>query len=194
MRSDNAIRIFLLTILTYAWFLSLPALSSERVIRFKSVSTVERLSPVSVQTYELNEIRLLREEENRQINCLAKNIYFEARDQPLRGKIAVALVTFNRTADPKYPKDICKVVYQRWRNTCQFSWVCQKHKITEPEVWKNIWILSKQLYINKPYDFTNGSLFYHADYVNPNWNFLKLERVAKIGNHIFYRCINKNRC
>jgi spore germination cell wall hydrolase CwlJ-like protein len=26
-------------------------------------------------------------------------------------------------------------------------------------------------------------LYYHADYVNPNW---KLKRIAKIGTHIFY--------
>jgi len=29
-----------------------------------------------------------------------------------------------------------------------------------------------------------GALFYHADYVNPQW---KKVRVAKIGRHIFYR-------
>ena len=33
-------------------------------------------------------------------------------------------------------------------------------------------------------DPTNGALFYHADYVNPNWSFAKKE--ITIGRHIFY--------
>lgn len=36
------------------------------------------------------------------------------------------------------------------------------------------------------YDITNGSLFYHAEYVNPNWADNKNKSVV-IGQHIFYR-------
>lgn len=195
MRSDNAIRIFLLTILTYAWIIFSPsAFSLERVVRLKSVSTFEYMQPAPIQTYELDEVRLLKREEDRQINCLAKNIYFEARNQPLQGQIAVALVTFNRAKSGVYPNNICDVVYQKRKGVCQFTWVCYNHKITETDTWKDIWLLSRQLYINKPYDFTNGARFYHADYVQPNWNFLKLERVAMIGDHIFYRCIKTYSC
>jgi spore germination cell wall hydrolase CwlJ-like protein len=32
-------------------------------------------------------------------------------------------------------------------------------------------------------DGVKNALYYHADYVNPNW---KYQKVAKIGNHIFY--------
>jgi spore germination cell wall hydrolase CwlJ-like protein len=28
------------------------------------------------------------------------------------------------------------------------------------------------------------AMYYHADYVNPNW---RREKIAKIGRHIFYR-------
>jgi hypothetical protein len=66
--------------------------------------------------------------------CFAKNIYFEAGNQPLAGKVAVAHVVFNRMEHSSYPQDICGVVYQaRWRENwkgeqvpirhqCQFSW------------------------------------------------------------------------
>ena len=38
-------------------------------------------------------------DENGEVVCLAKNIYFEAGNQPLAGKVAVAQVVFNRMED-----------------------------------------------------------------------------------------------
>ena len=75
-------------------------------------------------------------DENGEAVCLAKNIYFEAGNQPLAGKVAVAQVVLNRMEHSAYPKDICGVGYQaKWkenwkgnmmpvRNQCQFSWYC----------------------------------------------------------------------
>jgi hypothetical protein len=40
---------------------------------------------------------------NTEINCLALNIYWEARSEPKKGQIAVAQVTVNRVNHPKYP-------------------------------------------------------------------------------------------
>ena len=69
--------------------------------------------------------------------CLALNIYFEARNQPTSGQIAVAEVTLNRVASRNYPNTVCGVVHQgpisSWwkkkhnkivpvRNRCQFSY------------------------------------------------------------------------
>ena len=72
--------------------------------------------------------------ENRakQVECLAKNIYFEARNEPFAGQLAVALVTLNRVYDDTFPNTVCDVVYQGIhtndgfpkRNRCQFSWYC----------------------------------------------------------------------
>ena len=49
---------------------------------------------------------------NNEIYCMAQNIYFEAGNQPLAGKVAVAQVVINRTEHVNYPADICDVVYQ----------------------------------------------------------------------------------
>jgi spore germination cell wall hydrolase CwlJ-like protein len=51
--------------------------------------------------------------------------------------------------------------------------------------------LTLQFYMNQDNmeDPTMGALFYHADYVNPNWKNLK--PVTKIGRHIFYEERNK---
>ena len=46
------------------------------------------------------------------IMCLALNIYYEARSEPLAGKIAVSEVVLNRVADTRYPNTICEVVYE----------------------------------------------------------------------------------
>jgi len=47
------------------------------------------------------------------IECLARNIYFEAGSEPLEGKVAVGVVTLNRMRDPRYPSSICGVVNQK---------------------------------------------------------------------------------
>lgn len=47
------------------------------------------------------------------LECLAKNIYFESRNQPWVGKLAVAQVTLNRVADSRFPDSICDVVKQQ---------------------------------------------------------------------------------
>ena len=49
-------------------------------------------------------------DENGDAICLAKNIYFEAGNQPLAGKVAVAQVVFNRMEHASYPDNVCGVI------------------------------------------------------------------------------------
>ena len=123
-----------------------------------------------------------------QIDCLADNIYHEAGYEPDQGKVAVALVTMNRVQDPRYPKDICSVVKQKVNYTCQFTWFCQdKYTNRQKTAYEESRDIALHVYANyeKIKDFTNGALFYHADYVNPHWR--GLERTTVIGRHIFYK-------
>ena len=63
----------------------------------------------------------------RDLDCLALNIYWEARSESLLGQLAVAAVTLNRVAAPAFPDSVCEVVFQgeeRGRHLCQFSWRC----------------------------------------------------------------------
>lgn len=129
----------------------------------------------------------LTKDAQRQVDCLAQNIYHEAGYEPEKGKIAVALVTMNRTQDERFPKDICSVVKQKVKSTCQFSWFCEgKKAIANNFVYGQAREVALFVYANyeKMYDFTQGSLYYHADYVNPRW---KLEKTTTIGRHIFYK-------
>jgi N-acetylmuramoyl-L-alanine amidase len=130
----------------------------------------------------------LTKDAKKQIDCLADNIYHEAGYEPDQGKVAVALVTMNRVQDPRYPKDICSVVKQKVNYTCQFTWFCQdKYTNRQKTAYEESRDIALHVYANyeKIKDFTNGALFYHADYVNPHWR--GLERTTVIGRHIFYK-------
>ena len=130
----------------------------------------------------------LTRDAKKQVDCLADNIYHEAGYEPDQGKVAVALVTLNRVQDPRYPKDICSVVKQKVNYTCQFTWFCQdKYTNRQKTAYEQSRDVALHVYANyeKIKDFTNGALFYHADYVNPHWR--GLERTTVIGRHIFYK-------
>jgi spore germination cell wall hydrolase CwlJ-like protein len=131
-----------------------------------------------------------------ELRCLAENIYFEARNEPVEGMLAVAFVTMNRVESPNYPNTICGVVKQKIRTTCQFSWYCEStpHHISTNRlltsdtnrVYNEILKLSIMFYANyeNMNDLTKGALFYHADYVNPRWR--NVQKTTQIGRHIFY--------
>jgi spore germination cell wall hydrolase CwlJ-like protein len=128
----------------------------------------------------------------KQVTCLAENIYFEAAREPLDGQKAVAFVTFNRVMSG-YGDDICSVVRQKTGQVCQFSWYCERVAlekrltIKQTSLYNEIQELATHLYINreKVEDVTEGATYYHADYVNPGWK--RLQKVKQIGRHIFYR-------
>lgn len=128
----------------------------------------------------------LTKETQKQIDCLAENIYHEAGYEPREGKEAVALVTLNRMQDPRFPKDICGVVKQKTTSVCQFSWFCQHVYVKNKDVYEEARNTAVYVYANYENlkDITKGALYYHADYVNPRW---KLEKTTVIGRHIFYK-------
>lgn len=127
----------------------------------------------------------------RQLSCLARNIYYEAGSEPFEGKVAVAQVTLNRMESGKFPDDVCQVIYQKnvfyEKVVCQFSWYCDREAMVRPihkgNYDESMEAAKKVLLEGFRLPSIKDALFYHADYVNPGW---KKERVAKIGRHIFY--------
>jgi spore germination cell wall hydrolase CwlJ-like protein len=125
------------------------------------------------------------------LSCLALNIYKEAGHEPFEGKVAVAQVTLNRTKHPDFPNTVCDVVYQKnsfmGKIVCQFSWYCDSAHRLRPvnkQAYEESYKVAKMVYLE---DFrlesVRSALYYHADYVNPNWG---KKKVTKIGAHIFY--------
>lgn len=126
----------------------------------------------------------------RTLKCLALNIYWEARSEPIAGQVAVAAVTLNRVENKRFPNDICKVVRQGGeirRHRCQFSWWCdgKKDDPLEAEAWRRANTLARLTAAGVIDDPTGGAMWYHADYVDPYWADAK-KQVTKIGKHIFY--------
>ena len=129
----------------------------------------------------------------RQLDCLARNIYHEAANEPFEGKVAVAQVTINRSQHSSWPKDICAVVYQKnvfmEKVVCQFSWYCEGHGKAKPirsrEHYDESYKVAKKVLLEGfRLDVLKDAYYYHADYVNPRWN---KEKIGKIGAHIFYK-------
>ena len=116
------------------------------------------------------------------VECLAKNIYHEARGEGLAGKIAVAQVTINRVESRQFQNTICGVVYA----PSQFSWTLDKRKrVRDQKSWQASVSIARAVLtqaVRLP-DFP--ALYFHTPQVNPKWNRNKTV-VARIGNHIFY--------
>jgi spore germination cell wall hydrolase CwlJ-like protein len=126
-----------------------------------------------------------------QLDCLARNIYYEAGYEPFEGKVAVAQVTINRAESGDFPSDICQVVYQKnivyERVLCQFSWYCDKASFKKPMngpvYYESMEVAKKVLLEGFRLPSIKNALYFHGDYVNPKWG---KKPVAKIGRHIFY--------
>ena len=108
-------------------------------------------------------------DQRRALLCLTQAVYYEAGNEPVEGRRAVAQVVLNRMRHPAFPKSICGVVYQgAGSGTCPFTVVCAG---------------ALGGYVEKS---VGEATHYHADYVAPRWAPL-LAKVAAIGQHIFYR-------
>ena len=152
------------------------------VVQSQEVQAQERLQAISM--------------EDRQ--CLAKNIYFEARSESIAGQVAVAWVTLNRMESDRFPNSVCGVVYQARkdsagnprRNQCQFSWYCdgKSDRIRNQREWEDVKLITDVVLID--WARANASpvenaTFYHADYVDPYWADSFTE-IATVDSHIFY--------
>lgn len=135
--------------------------------------------------------------DTQQKNCLAANIYFEARGESLQGQKAVAAVTLNRVKSKKYPKTVCAVVTQK----SQFSWVQQQPKhvvqkalngvapsqkplevLAYQEAQKLAYIMIKA----KEQVLPEQALWYHTTQINPAWN-KQMIKIQVVGSHVFYK-------
>ncbi len=126
------------------------------------------------------------------LTCLARNIYFEARGEPMAGQYAVAEVTMNRVASQRFPGTVCAVVHEaRWdrirkRYVGAFSWT-ELDSVPRPKEvpWELATLVAVATYDNEEASKVPGALFYHADRIAPRWSRTK-KLVAQIGAHKFY--------
>lgn len=149
----------------------------------------------------------------RDVECLARNIFYEAGSEPEEGKVAVGMVTINRVKDGRFAGSICSVVNQRTTvvreyevktskvgnagtrmvahiPVCQFSWTCgaTKKPQSSDDRWEESQQVAEALVAGQYLEYQgkySGALYFHAVSVRPSWARQK-SRVNKIGGHIFY--------
>ena len=117
------------------------------------------------------------------LDCLTKNVYYEAGVEDRKGKFAVAHVTVNRLKTGYWGDSVCKVVHAR----AQFSWTLQKKlPKPDPQLWAESREVAHKVLTGYRVKGLRHSLFYHATYIrNPKWVDPK-QAAGQIGNHIFY--------
>lgn len=146
---------------------------------------VGSLAAAMLQVFADRDERARREREfhAQSLACLARNVYFEARGEPLAGQYAVAEVTMNRRGWGPFRKTVCAVVYEPGA----FSWTGFR-RLPEPsgKAWEMARKVAETVYWQKHTPVLPGVRYYHATYVRPDWA-KERERVARIGRHIFYR-------
>jgi len=129
-----------------------------------------------------------------EIDCLALNIYHEARGESHTGQIAVAYVTMNRVVSGRYPNNVCDVIWQ----SKQFSWTHdgRSDRPTNERSWQRSLSIATYIYTNYfrfmritkgATDITRGALYYYAPKkVSPSWA-RRMVATAEIGRHIFLK-------
>ncbi len=139
------------------------------------------LTTITLGTASVNS-PLLQSAKQSDIDCLARNIYHEARGEPLNGQIAVAQVTVNRVESGEFQSSICRAVYA----SRQFSWTNTKpKKIKDIKAWEASVAVATAVLTKSVHLPNFKALYFHTKQVKPSWN--RNKRVlAVIGNHIFY--------
>lgn len=157
---------------------------------------LERQAAIVAEEAEIALQRALDTVDPVHLRCMATNIYWEAAAEPYMGKVAVARVVVNRI-NWGFGNNPCKVVYQAKyvpdtdnpatkKKVCQFSWVCEGKRTPERngKYQQAEEIAAQVLALNMWKNEVPGNvLFFHANTVNPGWNYRK---VMEIGNHVFY--------
>ncbi len=139
--------------------------------------------------------------------CLALALYHEARGEPLVGQIAVAATILNRVASRAYPDSICGVVFEGALKPtgCQFTFACDRRSdwprnlpiyVRMHRLAGQILAVSRgetsgipearQALIRATLHRFVLSTHYHRHDVYPAWS-RRMGRIARIGNHVFFR-------
>jgi spore germination cell wall hydrolase CwlJ-like protein len=124
--------------------------------------------------------------------CISLNVYFEARNQPEEGQLAVAYVTLNRSK--KSGKSVCNTVVE----PKQFSWATGRFLKdngfwlradsfpVELDAWIKARRIARMAMARLSPDPTHGATHYHERRLHPVWA-TRMQKVVIIAQHVFYK-------
>jgi spore germination cell wall hydrolase CwlJ-like protein len=125
---------------------------------------------------------------NRDLDCMAAAIYYEARGESAAGQAAVAQVVLNRVRNPTFPKTVCGVVYQGvGRKGCQFSFACHRPSgRPEGAAWAKAKVVAARALAGHVMSGIGSATYFHLASLGPIWGDAMIQ-TAQVGQHIFYR-------
>lgn len=117
------------------------------------------------------------------VTCLAKVVHHEAGNQPRSGQVAVAQTLINRmNAGSRFGNSICEVANQKGQYFKTASYRPRKD-----ERWDEAVDVARDTLNGEEAQVVPGAMFFRASYSPQNTFFRSLERVAAVGDHVFYR-------
>jgi len=121
-----------------------------------------------------------------QTHCLTEAVYYEARDEPIRGQVAVAWVVLNRVTDNGTTAcaEIRKPFQFSYRNTN----IQNKDKNRQAIAWDAISVVVEGVLAGRVADPTKGArCFYNPSLASPGWSASWMPK-QRIGSHLFVHC------
>jgi spore germination cell wall hydrolase CwlJ-like protein len=121
---------------------------------------------------------------------LARTLYYEAGNQPLQGKIAVASVIWNRSEGN--PKNFKSVIFSKKQFSC-WNHNAKRPKIVDNESYSDCKEIAISMCLGKfvvPYNL-EGVNSYHEKRVSPSWGKYKWLAI-RIDDHLFYKIPEKS--
>jgi spore germination cell wall hydrolase CwlJ-like protein len=151
-----------------------------------------------VKHIPIPKIVIIPQVNEQELECMARNIYHEARGEPIEGQIAVARVVLNRIYKG-FGKTPCSVINQSHyvkvpdenglttlKKVCQFHWVCDEVTTNKNSIaYKRAYKIAYDVLTKNKYEdiLPKNILFFHATYIEPVGTY---KQKIVIGNHLFY--------
>lgn len=175
--------------------------SSTKVLGYMLALALVSIGIITATQYKLASLRQLSNgpekyvtaaEKTKQLDCMTRNIYWEAAHEPFEGKVGVAQVVMNRVDSGKFAPTVCGVVYQKnvfyEKVMCEFSWVCESNNKIKPinrQMWEESEEVAKKVLLEGfSLPSLKNALFFHGTYISPGW---RREKITVIGQHVFYK-------
>lgn len=117
------------------------------------------------------------------VTCLAKVIHHEARNQPRSGQVAVAQTLVNRMkAGGRFGGTICEVANQPGQ-----YFKTSAYRPKQDGTWEGALDVARDTLSGEEEQVVPGAIFFRAAYAAPTSFFRTRQRVAAVGDHVFYR-------
>jgi len=149
-------------------------------LRFENEILEQRVTQIEGTVYDAPGLTKYTKKD---VDCLTRNIYYEAGVEPTEGKLAVAVVTINRLTTGRWGNSICSVVHA----PSQFSWTKKAALPTpDPALYTECERVANLALNGRKLRGADRSLYYHATYIKkPHWADLQY-KTLQIGQHVFY--------